>query len=101
VACKNVNQQFLQYLTLLSFYLAIPLVDAEVFVSNTAAHIETEQTRVEGHGVIKFLYANYRPGDRLIVSVVPEYAGRGEWVIVVIDEANLNRFAQFIAICSA
>jgi hypothetical protein len=88
------NQRFLQHLTFLSFYLAIPLVNAEVFVENMAADIKTEQTRVEGYGSIEFLYPNYRPGDRLIVSVVPEYAGRGEWGIVVIDAANLNRFNQ-------
>jgi len=49
------NQRFLQHLTFLSFYLAIPLVNAEVFVENMAADIKTEQTRVEGYGSIEFL----------------------------------------------
>jgi hypothetical protein len=89
------NHYFFQCLTvlyLLSF--AFQSAYAEVFVSSIAASIETEKKRVDSRGHIDFYYENYRPGDMLVIRVVPEYPETGEWLIDVIDEVNLNRSNQ-------
>jgi len=93
--CTKMNNYFLQCLTviyLLSF--AFQSAYRGVFVSNIAASIRTEKTRIEGRGYIEFYYENYRPGDILIINVVSEYPGTTGWLINVIDEINLSRFNQ-------